>query len=188
MARNLSDQMGIKGDSYGELNELYADCWLEINGKRFNLRSAPEISDSKSANYNSTTIFGRSSPIRSYSDSSARTISVSFDLYNVDPSTRTENFNLVRNIAVSVHPEYGGSYDPPPICKFLCGTLLSAPNENGDPYPLQCLIMNYNFSYGKETIFDDGMMPFHIAVSLDLEVVHSTQTLPGRSEVLKGKF
>jgi len=183
------EPFGMKGDESGSLQRLQASCWLSVGDRMYHFRSLPEISDSKSANYNSQTVFGRSSPIRSYSDSSARTINVSFDLYSTDEKTREENFKFVRSIAMAVHPKYGGTYDPPPICKFTCGNLLSGKDvDDSDPSPLQCLIMNYNFNYGRDSIFDNHMLPFHISGSLDLEVIHTPQTLPGQKEVLEGKF
>ena len=181
-----SASFGDFGDKNGRLLKLKATCYIIIDDFTYDFRSLPEISDSKQANYNSQTVFGRSSPIRSYSDSGARSISVNFDLYNTDEESRSTNASFLRYLAVAVHPTYEG-YQPPPICKFACGSLLSG-KIDGDPEPISCLIMDYNISYGRDSIFDDKMMPFHVSGSLNLEVVHSRASLPGKKEVIEGKF
>lgn len=203
---SAADRMGVKGDVGGSLLPIYGTCYLKIplpsggsGGRRefrtIYFRSLPEVTDKKSASYNSQTIFGRSSPIRSYSDSGPRTIEISFDLYNVDDRIRRENFSYLRAIASAVHPQYGAEmYGPPPICRLACGAILSGSDPEGGsrgnkpPPELDCLLTDYSFSYGKESVFDDAMFPFHISVDLTLEVIYSSQNLPGQEDVLQGRF
>lgn len=177
-----------RGDIDGKLQKIKG-CWLKIPGSlttggKHYFRSLPEITDSKSANYNSQTIFGRASPIRSFSDSAPRTISISWDMYNVDQLARDATYEMIRAISSAVYPIYEPPYNPPPICQFQCGSILAGKHQE-DRMAMDCLIMSYNFSYGKDSIMDDYMMPFHISASLDLEVIYSSKDLPGQDAIIQ---
>lgn len=193
---------GTAGESSpGQLAPI-PNCWIRIpveigevaaGEDTFLIREIPEITDSKSANYTSQTIFGRSSPIRSYSNSEARKLSVSFNVYNTSEGVRRANFFLLRRIEAAVHPSYQPSqYQPPPVCQFQCGVALSGmiggPEEDAEVRPVNVIIQNYSFSFGQDTFYDDDLLPFVIGVSLDLEVVYSQSTLPGSADVIAGNF
>lgn len=168
-------------------------CSLTIPGAEgggtFYLRVLPQIGDGKTANYTSQTVFGRSNPIRSYGESGPRTISVSWTIFNTDKETTEENFNLVRALQAAVHPKYTGgknAYEPPPLCQFTCGIMLSG--DAGQSEPMNVLITSYKFGYGNDCLYNDHMLPFKIDVSVEMEVAYSQRILPGFDDVLKGKF
>lgn len=183
-----SEIFGRKGTFESADLNLVKGCMISVVGimdEPWQLKTMPEITDSKSANYNSQTVFGRSSPIRSYSDSGARTISVSFDLINT-PIDEGANFEFLRAIAAAAHPQYDQGIAPPPLIKFQCGPLISG--KLGAPQGVTCILSSYSFNFNKESTINDEMVPFKIGVSLELEVVYSQQTLPGAKDVMEGNF
>lgn len=60
----------------GDLNEI-DECYIQIaGGQRVVPRILPEISDSKSTSYTDESIIGRSFPVKTFSHSENRTISI----------------------------------------------------------------------------------------------------------------
>ena len=76
-------------NKYGMLNNL-KDCYVKIprySGEAIvELNIVPDISDAKSANYNDEAITGRSFPLKTFSHSTNRTISVLFHFMATKPN------------------------------------------------------------------------------------------------------
>ena len=86
-----------------------------------------DFSEQKSATWNSTDIIGRSEPIRSYSSSTPRTVSLNLDFHasldQGDGGTAGELENKILFFRSLVYPEYGaGSIKPPETVLFKFGT------------------------------------------------------------------
>lgn len=164
---------GRKGSTGGNLTNIPTCIFTVPGAGSFQLKVVPTISDSKSANYASQTIYGRSNPVRSYSESGPRTITIGWSVFNTDEDIEN-NIKLIRAIQASVHPKY--QYDPPPICKLQCGKLLSSG-------VVDVLVTNYKFNYSNDCVYNDDLIPFQIDIDLDLEVAYSQANLPGFNDV-----
>lgn len=113
----------------------YGDCYMRLNVNSdnlvINLPCYPdEIGDSTSVNWAETGIVGRSTPIYSYTSTSARAISFSFDLHREMPkdlSKRTGTGdlynieNIIKVLRKCAYPNYENSGLKPPIVMFRFG-------------------------------------------------------------------
>lgn len=192
----------------GNLQEIQ-DCWVALpdpNGISglpsvsfsltnetnnlviINMKSLPEISDSKMAQYSDLPIQGRSANIKSYSYSSNRTISFTMHLFVTEPADIARNLSIIRLVSSLTHPEYNGTYLPPRIARIKCGRLLSD-DELGVPVVLK----NYDLQYDNSVQWfwsDEARtyMPLHVSIPMQFDVVYSWQSLPGADDVIQGKY
>lgn len=112
----------------------YGDCYMRLNVNSDNkvvyLPCYPdEISDSTNVNWAETGIIGRSTPIYSYTSTSARSISFSFDLHREMPKYLGErNSNnlydiegILQVLRKCAYPNYANAGLKPPIVTFRFG-------------------------------------------------------------------
>lgn len=94
------------------------DCYIIIGGIQWSFPCYPQsISDNNTANYNPTTILGRSEPFQYYTSSGPRTVSVDFQMHcemiehNGSGATGdyTYVYRLVNAIESACYPTYGSS-------------------------------------------------------------------------------
>lgn len=76
------------------------------------MKSLPDISDSKSANYSSENIIGRSFPLYTYSHSGDRSINMQIHFFIVDDDDPYKNINSLRLIQSAVYPRPGSGGSP----------------------------------------------------------------------------
>lgn len=182
-----------KGTNLGGALVPISDCYITIPGSMtINLDNLPEISDTKSASYSDETVIGRSSPIKTYSQSDNRQISMQLHFIISKPSDVTENLRKLRAIQSAVYPregEGGSPFIPPPVCKIKCGKLLS---ERGE---LCVILKSYSVKFptdhawfsdnqiGSGAGFDKTFTPMKFDVDTSWDVVYSSVDLPGQNRI-----
>lgn len=171
-----------KGD--GSLQPI-RDCYLIIphykRGKPIILNNLPDISDSKTAVYNSDPIIGRSSPLHAYSHSDTRNISITFHFFITKKGDAEQNLEYLRAIESCVYPiKFGNApFIPPAVCKFRCGDILAKQDE-------LCLILqNYSVTFPTEVAWDEATMcPYRFDVNTTWWVVYTSPELPFADRIM----
>ena len=163
----------------GRLKTLNDKCKITIGGHEVNLKILPEIGDTKKATYADTTIIGRSSPIKTYSHSDNRVITMKLHFIVVEQKDIQNNIDDLWAIESATYPRQGDPYSPPPVCKIQCGKLL------GDQ-PLCVVLESYSVSAPTNVAWDkDTLMPYYLEVSTTWHVVYSTKAgLPNQDKIL----
>lgn len=150
------------------------------------LNNLPEISDSKSANYSDETVIGRASPLKTYSQSDNRSISMTLHFIVSQQIDIYRNLQHLRAIQSAVYPregESGAPFIPPPVCRIKCGELLSQTGE------LCVLLKSYSVKFPTEVSWDStNFTPYKFDVDTTWDVVYTSQFLPGQERIfLLGK-
>lgn len=179
-------------DGKGSLLPISIDhAFLRMPGpggslKTYAFYSLPEVSDSKNANYSDIQILGRSSPVKTYSGSDYRSLSVTFNLHGTSEERLLENLEFVRGIASLTHPQYENTYLPPPVAKLKIGEMVRGPSGGG----VDVICMNYSYDMSPEVVWVDKekLIPLHIALRADFHVVYAFFNLPGSQDVIGGNY
>lgn len=160
--------------------QIIDDCYVEIADRTIMFRILPEISDSKGASYNDEPIMGRSFPIKTYSHSENRSISMRAHFIVTEDEDIERNMADKRAIESASYPrDLGSPYRPPPICKLKCGKVL------GDS-ELCVILRNYNTSYPTNVAYDSAtLLPYYFTMNLTWEVVYNTASLPGQELIMQ---
>jgi hypothetical protein len=173
--------MALATSQGGQLKTLNDKCKITIAGHEINLKILPEISDSKKATYADTTIIGRSNPIKTYSHSDNRVISMKLHFIVIEKSDIEKNYKDLWAIASATYPRNGNGdapYFPPPVCQIDCGKGL------GDQ-PLCVILENYSVSFPTNVAWDkDTLMPYYFEVQTSWHVVYSSSNLPNQDKIL----
>jgi hypothetical protein len=168
-------------DRNGRLRRISDKCFLQIGTFTLFFNNLPELGESKSANYESTTIIGRATPIVNYSHSENRTISCSVILLVQEKPDCKRNIAILRNIQSAVYPRKGAGapYFPPTVCRFQCGSLFSET-------PICCVMKDYNVKFPTDVPWDEETLcPYRMEVSMTLEQVFASQSLPNQDLILQ---
>ncbi len=166
---------------FGQLQYI-PDCSVTIAGEEILFRILPEISDSKGANYADEPIPGRSFPVKTYSHSENRAISMELHFIALKKSDIQENLDYLRLIQSAVYPRdgSGGSpYKPPPVCQIKCGKILG---DDG-----VCVVLkNYSVKFDPNMVWDlETLLPYKFDISTSWEVVYSSNNLPGQEMIME---
>ncbi len=165
----------------GSLKSLNSKCYLDIPGyQKIQIRILPDYSDKKSAKYSDEPVIGRSTPLKSYSHSDGRAISLKLVFLSLNKSELQENKYNFFAISSLTYPRQGvsGPYAPPPICKYKCGDLL------GDT-PLNLILDSYDLSVPTDVVWDDEtLIPYYFTLSTSWSVVYNSGSLPNQEDVL----
>ena len=158
----------------GSLRTLYK-CYIVTPDGTINLKIVPEITDSKSANYQNESIIGRSNPVTNYAYSEPRTISTELTFMITTCQDITDNLTYLRLIESLVYPGAGNGgapYLPPSVCKIKCGKLLG---DDG-----VCVVLkSYSVRFASDVAWDAATyLPYKFTVSCQWEVVHACSQLP----------
>jgi hypothetical protein len=155
-----------------------SDCYIVIplgnNNITITLDNLPDISDTKSASYSDETVIGRASPLKTYSQSDNRSISMQLHFIISKPSHVYENLQKLRAIQSAVYPRDGANgapFVPPPVCKIKCGKLLSDSGE------LCVILKTYSVKF-----------PTEVAWMADLDDMNGTVTVPPSASYTPIKF
>lgn len=166
----------------GRLKTLNNKCKINIGDYEINLKILPEISDTKQASYADTTVIGRSTPIKTYSNSANRVISMKLHFLVVEESDIQKNIRDLYAIQSAVYPRSGDPYQPPPVCRIDCGRLLG--NE-----PLCAVLENYSVSAPTDVVWDpDNLIPYYFEVTTTWHVVYASggsRKLPNQERILQ---
>jgi hypothetical protein len=144
------------------------------------MNTLPEISDQKAANYTDENLMGRSSPMKTYSHSENRSISVQIHMIVSAPNEAQYNLEALRAIQSAVYPRHSGGqspFIPPVICKIKCGSLLA--DEE-----LCVVLKQYNVKFPTEVAWDEILFtPFKFDIETSWEVVYKSSDLPGSERI-----
>lgn len=165
----------------GPLIEI-PDCYVTVPGfNKIIFNNLPEISDSKSADYNDETVIGRASPLKTYAQSANRAISMQIHLVVSKPEDVTRNLQILRAIQSAVYPREGASgapFIPPPICRIKCGKLLADEEV--------CVVLKqYSVKFPTEVAWAESTFtPFKFDIDTQWEVVYKSSDLPNQTRII----
>jgi len=171
----------------GQLNTLNDKCTIYIpkpggGVEALKPKILPEISDTKKATYADTTIIGRSMPIKTYSHSDNRVITMRLHFMVIEPNDIFQNAFDLWTIESATYPRKGNPYKPPPVCKIDCGVMLGIE-------PLCVVLESYNVSYPTNVVWDpDLLVPYYFQVNTTWHVVYTSSggganSLPGQERI-----
>ncbi len=157
---------------------------VTLNGSRIiRPRILPEITDTKRATYADTTIIGRSFPIKTYSHSDNRVLSMRLHFMSVEGSDLLDNMFDLRAIQSATYPRTGQPYRPPPVCVIECGRML------GDR-PLCVILESYSVQIPNNVVWDRStLIPIYFSVSTTWHVVYASDQaggLPNQKQIFEG--
>ena len=172
--------MALATTTGGQLNTLNDNCWISIpTFGKIQLNILPEITDTKKATYADTTVIGRSSPIKTYSHSDNRVITMKLHFIVIQQSDIQRNISYLRAIQSAVYPRVGTPYLPPPVCQIQCGDGLI------DDDSLCVILESYNVSFPTNVVWDkDALVPYYFEVSTTWHVVYAAGELPNQDRIL----
>jgi hypothetical protein len=174
-------------DATGKLQPI-TQCTVNVPGAgTLTPRILPEISDSKSATYNDEPIIGRSFPVKTFSHSDNRTISMKWHIVIVDQATLTEAITQLKAFQSCVYPANGTvgqtPYEPPSICTINCGIMTYAGSGSNN---LCVVLKSYSVSYPTDVAYDPtNFLPYKFDIDLVWDVVYATSGLPGNSMIIQ---
>ena len=174
--------MVIATNQNGELNDI-DNCYIDILGKQIVLNILPDITDQKGANYVGEPVIGRSSPMKSYSHSEERTVSMTLHFAITKPGDARKILDHIRQIQSAVYPREGNAdvpFIPPPVCSINCGKLL------GDK-PLCVVLKSYNIRYPTDVAWDQSekiYLPVKVDMETSWDVVYQSSKLPGMESIM----
>jgi hypothetical protein len=161
-------------------------CYVKIpnsDGPEFvlEMKVLPEISDTKGATYADEPVMGRSSPVKTYSHSDNRQITMQIHMIVSSPNDVEDNLRALRAIQSAVYPRNGmnSPFVPPPVCRIKCGRLLAETD-------LCVVLRNYNVKFPTEVAWDeDTFVPFKFDIETSWEVVYKSSDLPGSERIFQ---
>jgi hypothetical protein len=158
------------------------DCYINIPDVGVvELKSLPEIGDSKSAEYNDEPIMGRSFPLKTYSHSANRSISMSLHFFVVNQEDIAANMQSLRMLESAVYPRQGSQglpFRPPPVCQIKCGKLLGEEE-------LCVVLRSYSVKFPTDVAWDEEFyVPYKFDVDTSWDVVYRSSDLPGMERIL----
>lgn len=158
--------------------------YLQIPGlqEKIYFNNLPELTDSKSAVYNSEGIIGRSSPLHTYSHSDTRQISLQLHFLVIEKSDIEKNLRQLRAIQSCVYPREGtggASFSPPCVCKLKFGDFLAKDQD------LCVVLQQYSVRVPTEVAFDEETLcPYKFDVDTSWWVVYTSTQLPVASRIM----
>jgi len=163
-----------------------AGCYIIVpletgSERKITFNILPDISDQKGAAYNDETVIARSSPLKTYSTSENRSLSVGMHFVVSRPSDVFTHLQDLRVIQSAVYPRegFGVPFVPPPICRIRCGELLSS----GE---LCVVLKSYSVKFPTDAAWDENIFtPFKFDVDTSWDVVYKTERLPGQQRIFQ---
>lgn len=178
----------MKATNNGQLAPIY-DCYIIVPGAGQNggdskiiLNNLPEISDSKSAVYNTEAVMGRSFPMYTYSHSADRNISMQLHFFVTNPAEASRNLSYLRMLQSAVYPREGSStntpFQPPPVCRIKCGYLLA-------DQEICVVLQSYSVKFPTEVAWDENTFcPFRFDVDTNWLTVYTSIDLPFQNRIV----
>jgi ribosomal protein S26 len=173
----------MKGSNNNGALVSIPNCSIAIPGaKMIELKSLPDISDTKQAAYNDEAVIGRSFPLKTFSHSENRVINMTLHFYIIEPRDVDDRLSDLRAIESATYPREGQGgvpFIPPPVCQIQCGKLL------GDR-PLCAVLRNYSVKYPIDVVWIENggtYLPIKFDVETSWEVIYRSDQLPGQSKI-----
>ena len=154
------------------------------NAGTITMNNLPDITDSKTAVYNSENIMGRSVPLYTYSHSGDRNISMQIHFFITNESDATNNLKYLRWLQSACYPReglYGAPYTPPIVCTLSCGQLLTTDQ------PLCVALQSCSVKFPTDVAWyekDDTYCPYRFDVDTSWISVYSSEDLPFASRII----
>ena len=179
-------------------------CKISIQGEDIFLRVLPEITDTKSASWNDEPIMGRSFPMKTYSHSENRTITMVCHFVVIEEQDIEDNLRALRLIESAVYPMKDARYPykPPPVCAIECGQLLGGGTDGESRIPLCVILKSYSVQFPTDVPWDNGQrapniysgasigqgtyLPYKFDLTCNWEVVYPSENLPGQERIAYG--
>lgn len=198
-------EQGMRATSAAGSVRPIPGAWLRIPGTsppdfggsndglgRWSLYALPEVQITKEANYSDIQIFGRSSPIKTYAGSGYRRLATTFHLHSTNPQLKTYHMAFVRAVDSLLYPQYQGTFLPPPIAQFRCGSLISNKDlvlSNAGGY-VNVVAMSVNYSLDPNIVHLGTMdlFPMYLSLQVNFDVVYQFNLLPGTNDVRRGAY
>lgn len=165
------------------------DCYILVpveglaagqNYRLIQFFALPDISDSKSAAYNDEPIMGRSFPLKTYSHSENRVISMQIHMYHRKDEDAQRNLADYRLLQSVLYPRshYNAPYAPPPPCKLRCGELLGA----GE---ICAVLKSCSAKFPTDVPWNENFYtPWKFDIDTTWEVVYRSSNLPGQQRIM----
>ena len=174
----------------GQLKPL-DKCWIKvsgISGGKITFKNLPDISDTKSAEYSDENVIGRASPIKTYSHSSSRQISITIHCVVTCQKDIGEYLDNLRLLQACVYPSpektSSAPFAPPKICQIKCGKLLSGGKNQADETGVCCVLKSYNVKFPIDVAWDEETyLPWKFDIDTSWEVVYSSDDLPDDTRI-----
>jgi hypothetical protein len=170
----------LQGGPLVEISKCY--IWIPNHGSII-LNNLPDITDGKSAAYNDEPVIGRAMPLKTYSHSENRSISMQLHFFVTQANDVIDNLNDLRALESAVYPrdESSGAnapFVPPPICRIRCGQLLASKD-------ICCILKSYSVKFDPNVVWDEKFFtPYKFDVDTQWEVVYKSADLPGQGRIL----
>lgn len=166
----------------GIINPLDPDqFYIKIGKHTVKFYCLPDITDSKSASYNDEPIIGRSFPMKTYSHSENRTITVQLHFFVIKESDINENIDNLFNIKSAVYPRDGNGgtpFRPPPVCQLKFGRLLGID-------PVCVILRSYSVKFPTDVAWDQGtFLPYKFDIDTTWEEAPNSANLPGQEKII----
>lgn len=176
----------IRGGALKPIDGCYVVIPIEGESEDFKLefKVLPDISDSKSVSYNDEAVIGRASPLKTYSQSDNRTISMQIHMVVSSESDVEYNITALRAIQSAAYPrngkDTGAPFVPPPVCRMKCGMLLSSGQD------LCVVLKSYSVKFPTEVAWDEStFVPFKFDIDTSWDVVYKSAELPGQDRIFQ---
>jgi hypothetical protein len=159
------------------------NCYIIIpRAIKIILNNLPNISDSKQVSYNDEPVMGRATPVKTYSHSAPRLISMDLHFYVTHPSDIERNLGYLRALESAAYPNFSSAmpFTPPPVCRLRCGKLLA---DEGD---VCAILTSYSVKFDTKVAWDEEtFVPFQFDVETNWEVVYKSSDLPGQERIFR---
>jgi len=187
----------------GALQEI-PDCYIFIPGAyidqrgfrapgRIRLKILPDIGDRKNANYVGEPIQGRAMPLKTYSHSEDRQITMTLHFMITQEGDAALHLTYLRWIQSALYPrevmDSGFIYIPPPICSLKCGELLGSyatdKQTSRNRGAISAILSDYSVRFPTDTAWDTQFyVPMRFSVDTTWIVVYPSSALPGQNRIV----
>jgi len=176
----------IIGGALKKIKDCYiiipcADCGMQESEFTLDFKVLPDITDSKTVSYADEPVIGRSSPLKTYSQSDNRSISMQIHMVVSTESDVEYNLRALRAIQSAAYPrngENGAPFVPPPICRLKCGRIISEGQE------ICVVLKSYSVKFPTEVAWDEQtFVPYKFDIDTSWDVVYKSSDLPGQDRI-----
>lgn len=182
----------MKATTTGGDLQAIPGCEIRVpNGGTVQMYILPEITDSKSASYQDEAVIGRSFPIKTYSHSDNRSVTMKVHFIILKDTDAQRIMQEMRWLQSATYPRSSTNapFAPPPVCKLKCGKLLAGQGTEG----YVCAVLRqYSVSfptdvawYKAENSGTAEYLPYKFSMDLTWDVVYESQNLPGQDQIIQ---
>jgi hypothetical protein len=177
-------------------------CQINIQGTSILLKVIPEITDTKSASWNDEPIMGRAFPMKTYSHSENRSITMICHFVVIEEKDIEDNIRALRLLESAVYPMDDPKYPyrPPPVCRIVCGQLLGGREGGVGNQPVCVILKSYSVQFPTDVPWDNNpatsaggstfggatFLPYKFDVTCNWEAVYPSTDLPGQDRIAYG--